>query len=266
MQELDTTVPRRSPKAFEEVVGRSLRGSGVPRGSVVVAAVSGGADSTALLLALARLSRSGACSVAACYVNHGLRGRPEIEAELASLRQLCARLGVPLELASAAPALHLLTLNGRRRSPEESARLARYEALGTVAIRLDAAGVATGHTASDQAETVLLRLLRGSGPLGLAAMRSESWPWGPAAPILLRPLLGLTRADTEAYCSNGGVEWSTDSSNESSQFLRNRVRRELLPALEALAPAAAPALARFAQQNAALVDWIDTETSASQTN
>jgi tRNA(Ile)-lysidine synthase len=213
-------------------------------GDAVLLAVSGGPDSLALLYILARTKRRHGAALIAAYVDHGIRPAGETEADRAFVAGHAAALGVPFVSARFA------SQPGARRSPEEAARLGRYRALARLAHDAHAAAVATGHTRSDQAETVLLRLLRGSGLRGLAAMAPVApWPvpWQ-RPPALLRPLLILDRAETELYCDALGLVPRRDPENRNPRYLRNRVRAEILPALRAVNPRIETVLARLADE------------------
>lgn len=193
----------------------------------VLVAVSGGADSVALLRALAAVRPGGPGRLIAAHVNHQLRGT-ESDADEAFVRDLCHRLGLPCEVER-------LTLAADRQRAaaglEERARRARYAALTQLAHRLGARYVATGHTADDQAETILHRLLRGTGLAGLAGM-ARARPLSPAT-SLVRPLLGVRRAAVLEYLQTLGQPYRHDSSNADLQFTRNRLRHQLLPELAA---------------------------------
>jgi tRNA(Ile)-lysidine synthase len=207
--------------------------------------VSGGADSTALLLALEELKRVGLLGVelTAAHLNHGLRGASAEED--AKFTETLARAH-GFEFVSARADV------GRRVSEsgdnlEQAARRARYEFLADAARRAGASAVLTGHTLDDQAETILLRLLRGSGSEGLGGMRPERSLEEGGEVSLRRPLLEWARrADTEGYCRERGVEFRADEMNEDERFARVRVRRRLLPLLETFNPRAAATLARAA--------------------
>jgi tRNA(Ile)-lysidine synthase len=173
-----------------------------PRGTEVSCAVSGGADSLALLV----LAVEWGCATTAVHVDHQLRPGSEAEADVVA--ELAARVGAGFraERVAVAPGPNL----------EARARRARYAALP--------ADVLTGHTADDQAETVLLNLLRGSGLEGLAG-------YDPTR----RPLRALRRRDTHKLCADVGIQPVNDPSNDDPRFRRNRVRHELLPVLDAIA-------------------------------
>jgi tRNA(Ile)-lysidine synthase len=195
----------------------------------VLVALSGGPDSTALVAALAALRAAGeVAAVHALHVDHGLR--PGAEEDAACAATACERLGVPLERAKV------------RVGPgnvQAAARRARYAALRAMAERVGATRIATGHTRTDQAETVLLRLLRGAGARGLAGIP-------PRRGSLVRPLVDRSRAEGIRYIEALGLPWREDPTNATLRFARNRVRHALWPAVLALAPAAERALARAA--------------------
>jgi tRNA(Ile)-lysidine synthase len=207
-------------------------------GQRVAAAVSGGADSVALALWLHDFATRPAPAftlVGLIHVNHALRGA-DSDADEAFCRYLAGRLSLPIDVV-AAP----ITVTGR--SPETAARTARYLAFDAAAARLGATVVCTGHTADDQAETVLLRLLRGAGLRGLSGIRSANRQ-------VVRPLLDCRRSHLRAALVQLGEPWREDSSNTDVSIPRNLVRHELLPAVERVATRIAPggieAVARFA--------------------
>ena len=205
----------------------------------LAAAVSGGADSMALLLLLRQLQPRFGYMLSACHVNHGLRGQ-SADRDEAFVRAECARLSVPLRMFHAAelasPPAH---------AGEDWARRLRYTAFAQLQGQgIDA--IATAHTANDQAETLLLRLARGTGLHGAGGIR-------PRRGCYLRPLLCLSRAETEAVCRAAGQPWVTDETNDTDAYARNRLRHSALPALESTNAAAVQNLARFCEK-AARVD------------
>ena len=170
----------------------------------LAAAVSGGADSMALLLLLRQLRPRFGYTLSACHVNHGLRGQ-SADRDEAFVRAECARLGVPLRVFHAAelavPPAH---------AGEDWARRLRYTAFAQLQGQgIDA--IATAHTANDQAETLLLRLARGTGLHGAGGIR-------PRRGCYLRPLLCLSRAETEAVCRTAGQLWVTDETNDTDAY------------------------------------------------
>jgi tRNA(Ile)-lysidine synthase len=192
-------------------------------------ALSGGADSTALLGVLVDLRDAGELGeVVAVHVDHGLRAGSARDADACA--EVCARLGVELRRA---------TVRVPAGNVQAAARKARYAALRSEALKTGATLVATGHTRDDQAETVLLRLLRGAGARGLSGIP-------PRRGILVRPLIDRSRAEVLAYLGERGLPHLEDPTNATPRFLRNRVRAEILPVLRALAPQVERALARAA--------------------
>jgi tRNA(Ile)-lysidine synthase len=243
----------RAPAALRLVADRAQRALAeaaacgpVPRaGDRIAVAVSGGADSLALLHALRTLAGPRGWLLEVVTVDHRLRPDPDggSAADAAFVADHAAALGLGarvLTLAAADLARH------RHAGPEAAARAARYQALGQAAAAAGCAWVATGHTLDDQAETVLLQLLRGAGPDGLAGMAVVGeLPWTPAL-SLLRPLLAVRRAETRACCRALGLAWREDPSNADQRLLRNAVRSRVLPLLEELRPGSAATLARTA--------------------
>jgi len=209
-------------------------------GDLVLAAVSGGADSTALVAALATEAPPAGLRAGAVTVDHGLQdGSAERAAQVAAV--LGGRGLDPVEVRSVAV--------GTAGGPEAAARTARYAALDAASDELGAAAVLLGHTRDDQAETVLLGLARGSGARSLAGMPAVSGRYR-------RPLLGLDRATVRA-AADGLPTWE-DPHNADPSFARARVRRDVLPALEsALGPGVAAALARTAGLLRADADALD---------
>ena len=206
----------------------------------LAAAVSGGADSMALLRILLALQPEFGYELSVCHVNHGLRGE-KADRDEAFVRDACARLGVPLRVFHAAELADEMGLPPEH-AGEDWARRLRYACFARLCKEgIDA--VATAHTANDQAETLLLRLARGTGLHGAAGIR-------PKRGCYLRPLLELTRADTEAFCRAAGQSWVTDETNATDAYARNRVRRAALPALQSTNTAAVENLARFCEKAA----------------
>jgi tRNA(Ile)-lysidine synthase len=195
----------------------------------VLVALSAGPDSTALLASLAALREAGELAgLTALHVDHGLR--PGVEADAACAAVSCARLGVALQRT----AVHVAPGN-----VQAEARRARYAALRAEAARTGATRIATGHTRTDQAETLLLRLIRGAGSRGLAGIP-------PRRGLLIRPLIDRAREEGLAYLAELDLPWREDPTNASPRFARNRIRHEAWPSLRDLAPSAERALARAA--------------------
>ena len=209
------------------VAATILRYNMLPRGRRVGVAVSGGADSICLLALLRDLAAAHDWQLTVLHFDHGLRGA-ESAADAAFVRETARRAG-------------LAFAGGRARSPrltppnlEEKARQARYAFFARMARRHQLQAIATAHSLNDQAETVLLRLVRGAGPSGLAGIAPVApLPLAGAAGVtLVRPLLEIERQEIEAWLGGRGLEWREDSSNGALIFDRNRVRHQLLPLLE----------------------------------
>src|SRR5258708_848967 len=206
-------------------------------GRRVLVGLSGGADSVALLLLLRELERDGVLTIAgAAHLNHRLRGAEADEDEA-----FCAALAARLEVPFRAERTDVAALaRAQKRSIEDAARSARHEFFARAAGDLDAGVIAVAHTKEDQAETFLLRLLRGSGTRGLAAIQ-------PRAGRVVRPLLEIAREELRAYLRSRGQAFREDSSNANVTIPRNRIRHELIPYLEShFSPGITDVLAREA--------------------
>ncbi len=204
-----------------------------------VVAVSGGADSVALLRALAAC-RTGPLTVA--HVNHQLRGA-ESDADEAFVLELAAGLVLGCRVKS----IDVAALGGNL---ESTARRVRYEFFAEVAAEVGAKWIATGHTADDQAETVLHRLVRGTGIQGLRGIAAATCGFAGAAKpqaAIVRPLLTVTRADILEHLEALKQPFREDSTNADPHFTRNRIRHELLPLLRTFNPEIVAALARLAE-------------------
>ncbi len=237
-------------------VRRALEESRLLEGPLLVVAVSGGADSMALLHSLVCLQAPLGLRLHGAHLNHGLRGSQGRDDA-----DFVAGAFQGLGLAYTLEEVDVPSLRAKwRMSVEEAARKARYDFLSEVAHSAGAHAVALGHTADDQAETVLMHLLRGAGLSGLRGMQTLSQmrmrPQG--RPVtLLRPFLQVSRRETHAYCSLRGIEYRPDPSNLSLEHTRNRLRHELLPALREYNPAVNEALLRLSRTAAQGVAHLD---------
>lgn len=208
----------------------------------VAVGLSGGADSVALLLALAHLSRELGVVLHAAHLHHGLRGE-EADSDLNFSRELAADLGIPFhesrvdtaEEARRSPKIERIseTADGPADSIEGTARRLRYAWFRRLLGEVPLDAVATAHTLDDQAETVLAKFLRGAWTEGLSGIHPMlSYPEG----LILRPLLGTTRKEIEGFLRARNQTWREDSTNRHLTFTRNRIRHELLPQLEGWNP------------------------------
>lgn len=206
-----------------------------PQGAMLLCAVSGGVDSVTLLHVLRELSHTGAFALAAAHYDHRLRGE-ESAADAEFVRQLCERWGIPCVIGAGDVACYA---REHGLGIEEAARICRYGFLEETAQRLGAARIATAHHAEDNAETVLMQLLRGSGSEGGGGI-------APTRGRVIRPFLPLSREEIERYAAQNGIEYREDASNRDLRFTRNRIRCEVLPLLRQLNPAAVEAITRAA--------------------
>ena len=209
-------------------------------GETVLVGVSGGADSVALLLTLVTLAPAWRLRLHALHVDHGLRPGSARDAEF--VRELGARLRVPVDVA---------TVRVGEGSVEAAARAARHAALEAAADRVGAARIALGHTADDQAETVLMRLIEGTGMRGLAGIPSVRGR-------IIRPLIEARHGDAVVTLEAAALPWIEDPSNDDPKFFRNRVRHDLLPLLgSAYDPQIVSRLAAVARAARVNVDTLD---------
>jgi tRNA(Ile)-lysidine synthetase-like protein len=252
-------------RRFRAAVKAALLAAGLDRGRPLIAAVSGGVDSMALLEALRLIGSGEGMTVIAAHFNHQLRGAGS-DADERFVVEWCAAHRVQCVTGRApASGMSAARFGAAGQSPEAAARAARYAFLSRVQSDAGAWAVATGHTMDDQAETVLLHLLRGSGLAGLRGMAPvTSLPAGDgrSTVTVVRPLLGLRRADTAAYCEARGIDPRQDPTNEDLRVPRNRLRHTVLPVLREVSPAAVKAIARLADAVRDDVDLLEHDTDA----
>ncbi|WP_404822303.1 tRNA lysidine(34) synthetase TilS [Paenibacillus lycopersici] len=225
------------------------------RGDAVVVAVSGGPDSMALLHLLHRLSGPEGLSLVAAHVDHGFRGE-ESANEAEAVRRYAAELGVPCESTYINMPAYIeeSRMNGQAASREK-----RYEYLHRVAHTYGASRIALAHHADDQAETVLMRVVRGTGIGGLAGIPISRYEKNVE---LIRPLLRRYKADILRYCEMWAIPYSHDSSNGKRHYFRNLVRLDMLPYLSGFNPQLPQSLVRLAELATAEDDWLAQETKA----
>ncbi|WP_158790293.1 tRNA lysidine(34) synthetase TilS [Granulicella sp. L60] len=213
-------------------------------GDRICAAISGGADSVALLLTLHAANATPRASLgiglSALHIHHGLRGE-EADADQRFVQDLCASLNIPLHLHRADVPTRIATTS---EGLEEAARNLRYAYFTTLLTSNQADAILTAHTLDDQAETVLMKLLRGAWTEGLSAIHPVlNLPKGK----ILRPFLETPRADIEAFLQASNQPWCNDSSNADIAFTRNKIRHEILPQLRTLNPSLDQTLANLAE-------------------
>lgn len=227
--------------SFEEKVTAAVREHNMfGRGASVIAALSGGADSVSLLRVLTGLKDSLGIKVEACHLNHGLRGA-ESDADEEFCRSLCERLGVHLSVRR----VNVEELRGRGESTELCARRARYDFFREVLESgefFEERVLATAHTASDNAETVLFNMVRGAGLEGLCGIPPKR-PLGSFS--VVRPLIYCTRAEVERYLSSLSQDFVTDKSNLSDEYSRNKIRLNVIPELLKINPSAVETVYRM---------------------
>ncbi|MBW7477420.1 tRNA lysidine(34) synthetase TilS [Paenibacillus oenotherae] len=224
-------------------------------GDTIVVAVSGGPDSVALLHILHELAPKEGLTLIAAHVDHGFRGE-ESALEAESVKQMAGELGIVCESTYIdLPAY----IEETGMNPQSAAREKRYAYLHEVAEKHQAKRIAIAHHGDDQAETVLMRIVRGTSPGGLSGIpirRTEK------NVELIRPLLRMYKADILSFCKNRGLRYSQDSSNEQRYYFRNTVRLDLLPALAQYNPEIANALVRLSLLAAQEDEWMEGETQA----
>jgi len=239
---------------FEDTIAAVLEQ--YPAG-VYLAAVSGGADSSAMLAALAAVCKT--AELRCIHIEHGIRPAAESRGDAACARSLCEKLHVPCRVVSIAPGKIAAVAKTRGMGVEAAARHYRRRAWFREAARLETEGrgqvrILTAHTADDMRETVLMRVLRGAGPSGLAAMPVSRGR-------ILRPLISLSRRDVLDYLNEKNISWREDSTNRDTQFLRNRVRHCLIPLLTEQFPQWQGGVAAFAETQSLVADFMQSEAT-----
>jgi tRNA(Ile)-lysidine synthase len=235
--------------ALEKAVLSSL--DGLNADCLLLAAVSGGADSTGMLTALAELGVCRPFRLAALHVNHGLRG-DESRADAEAASALCKNLDIPCTVVTAPDGEIAERARQTGSGIEAAARDFRHGALNEELARLGAERILIAHTKDDLLENTLIRILRGAGPAGLAAMPQSTGK-------ILRPLLTVRHAEIITYLQSKGVSWREDSSNSDERFLRNRVRRRLIPVLDGHFPDWRTTILSLAETQVRVADFLAAE-------
>ena len=233
---------------LHQEIARTIRRHGLcPAGSRLLVGLSGGSDSIALVLLLQDLAKQGTFSVVSlAHLNHRLRCTATRDEQFC--RDFAARIGLPIAVESIDVGSYAHT---QRLSIEDAARRVRYDFLHRIAESSSADRIAVGHTRDDQAETFLLKLIRGAGLTGLGGIY-------PRRGIVVRPLLDVSRADLRRYLQLRGQPWVDDETNEDVANPRNRIRHKVLPELDLAAGASSvPAIARAAAIGREDGQWLD---------
>ncbi len=245
-------------RRINSLVYRLLESSQIDLSKPLVVAVSGGADSLALLFAISDIRDTLNLRLHGTHLDHGLRGKQSKE-DAQFVTEALQQLNIPATIERADVASfkssHGLSL-------EEAARKVRYAFLKRVAQEIGASAIILGHTADDQAETVLMNLVRGTGLTGLRGMQSISkWRFIKDEPelTLVRPLLQVTHEETNAYCQVRGVMPRQDESNLSPEFTRNRLRNQLIPYLRNYNPKIRDSLIRLSQSAVQDLDYMNSQ-------
>lgn len=228
-----------------------------PAGGLVLCAVSGGRDSMCLLHYLYHLGQRMDFTVAAAHLDHGMRQTAQRDASI--VEEFCAERDIPFHLGHARV---YEAAKARNLTVEEAGRRARYDFLEKTAREIGADRIATAHHRNDQAETVLLNLLRGTGPEGLGGIPAVRGKY-------IRPLLDTTRSEIEAYVADNAIPYGDDETNDDLHYSRNRLRRAVWPQLEAInteatahiAAAAAIARAENDYLNALAAEFLPKEST-----
>jgi tRNA(Ile)-lysidine synthetase-like protein len=224
-------------KRFE----KSLDELGVANGHFCLVALSGGGDSVALLELLSREKDRRGIKIHAARVVHGIRGAGEEDAENELCRRLCLENGVPFTVIDVSGGISGLE-SDLGCGPEQAARTARHNGLETLSGELGADAVLFGHTADDQLETVMMRLLSGAGPEGLKGIAGRRGR-------IVRPLLFASRQELRRFLEKEGISWAEDRTNDEFDYRRNRVRKELLPLISEIFPGWPSALSSLAERS-----------------
>lgn len=204
-------------------------------GDHVLVGLSGGPDSVCLLQILNMFKASYKLKISAAYIDHGLRPE-EVPNEIEFCRKLCDSLNIPFYTQSVNVREYA---EKEKINIQEAARILRYGALEQISLYINAHKIAIAHNADDQAETVIMRLLRGAGPAGLSGIP-------PVRKKVIRPLIEVERAEIEKFLSEKNISYIIDSSNESLKYLRNKIRKTLMPVIKSISPQAIKIISKTA--------------------
>ena len=251
---------------FENEISSVL--SGFPAGTIFLAAVSGGADSMAMLTALCSLFLAPDSRFSVLHVEHGLRPEEESGGDAEFVSAFCKERGIVCRVRRIPPGRIAAYAKRKGIGIEAAARFFRHKALRAEVSLLKQRAmlgehadirVLTAHTKDDLLETALMRVLRGCGPAGLAAMAESKEQLTEDKAKIVRPLMALSRADVIAYLKAKGISWREDATNADERFLRNRIRRRLVPLLDEAFPSWKAGVAAMAQTQALTADFLADE-------
>jgi tRNA(Ile)-lysidine synthase len=204
-------------------------------GDHVLVGLSGGPDSVCLLYILNMLKPEYRLKISAAYIDHGLRPE-DVPEEIKFCKHLCESLNIPFYTQS----IDVKNFaKNEKMNIQEAARILRYAALEQISLNIKAHKIAVAHNADDQAETVIMRLLRGAGPAGLSGIP-------PVRKKIIRPLIEIERSEIEKFLSERNISYITDASNESLKYLRNKIRKTLMPVIKSISPQATKIISRTA--------------------
>ncbi|MGB9891035.1 tRNA lysidine(34) synthetase TilS [Thermodesulfovibrio yellowstonii] len=204
-------------------------------GDHVLVGLSGGPDSVCLLQILNILKSSYKLKISAAYIDHELRP-DDVPKEIEFCKKLCESLNIPFYVQS----INVKDFAKKEKiSIQEAARILRYAALDQISININAHKIAVAHNADDQAETVIMRLLRGAGPAGLSGIP-------PVRKKIIRPLIEIERTEIERFLSEKNISYIIDPSNESMKYLRNKIRKTLMPVIKTVSPKATKIISKTA--------------------
>lgn len=245
----------KASKYFESTMAQAFNKAGISNsGEVVVMAVSGGSDSLAMLFAASRLKKRLGFELHGAHLNHRLRG-DDSEKDADFVASTFQSLGIEFTLGS--KDVGILKMTGDM-SLEEAAREARYSFLSGVVNRQNAIAVAVGHTSDDQAETVMMNIVRGAGLVGLRGMEAVTRRnIAGKEVVIVRPILKLTKSDVLQYCDDFGIGSRLDKSNLSKDLTRNWIRMEVLPLIKTHNPLISESLVRLSRNVSKQLGWID---------
>ena len=238
------------PDPFESRVSAALGQS--LTGKKFLAAVSGGADSTAMLAALAVLQKEAGYGLHCIHVEHGLRPAEESCGDALAVKALCEKLKVPCTIVSIPRGKIALFASRNRLGIQAAARFFRHRAFKREAKRVKADKILVGHTRDDLLETILMRLLRGAGPAGLAPMPRERGR-------ITRPILDFSRQEVLEYLEKKGIPYRTDASNADTRYLRSRTRLRLVPLLNEFFPGWQTSLLSLAETQNRIAEFLSEE-------